>query len=319
MIFASEKGKVYSRRLKKQLLKGTDYWGISRRATNLLPSPQASSDVLLKGASINGYTNLLLSLESSQKSGCLVIQSEKNKSRSGILIFRGRILGCMYGQKNLKNYLFANNAYDQALKDLQSNRKSVDVYGLKDEIVIAAASLFHGPTFEESDMPPTQFFDEVLGQLVESNVPGCIVMTDKKDDANYMVYIFAGQIVGIHYSKKGWQQPDLASVYKYLNKNPHQRIQACILPCQNAAEVNQYSFSLSGLGDRDFSKSSVTSKHDVLNIFYMLRLDRERLAHAKGPADVIHIDKFLPKVTSRHHRFLNRLSFLDMGGFSVRP
>ncbi len=317
MIFTSEKVKIFRRRLKKQLSKSTPYWGISRRATNLLPAPQTTADVLLKGASINGYSNLLLSLEANQKSGCLIIQSDKSKSRSGILIFRGRILGCMYGQKNLKNYLFENQAYERALRDLQGNKKTVDVYGLKDELVIAASSLFHGPTFEEPDMPPTKFFDEVLAQLVESNVPGCIVMTDKKDDSTYMVYIFAGKMVGIHCSVKGWLQPDLATVYKYLNKKPDQRIQACILPCQNVVEVNQYSFSLSGLGDRDFSKSKSTDKYDVLNIFYLLRMDRERISGFTGSANIIQMDKFLPKVTRTHHRFLNRLSVI--GSFAVRP
>src|SRR6202021_2733768 len=190
MIFTSEKVKILRKRLKKQISKGAPYWGISRRATNLLPAPVTTADVLLKGASINGYSNLLLSLEASQKSGCLIIQSERNKSRSGILIFRGRILGCMYGQKNLKNYLFEGHAYEHALRDLQSTRKTVDVYGLKEEIVIAAAALFHGPAFEQPDMAATTFVDAVMAQFTENNVPGCIVMTDKTDSASFMIYVF---------------------------------------------------------------------------------------------------------------------------------
>ncbi len=317
MIFASAKGKIFKRRLKKQLSQGVPYWEISRRATSLLPSPQAATDVLLKGTYITGYSNLLLSLEANQKSGCLIIQSDKTKSRSGTLIFKGRILGCMYGQKNLKNYLFENHAFERALRDLQSSKKTVDVYQLKDEIVIAAAALFHGPTFEEPDMPAIKFFDEVYRQLVESNVPGCVVMRDKNDESTYVVYIFAGQIVGIHYSKKGWMQPDLPSVYKYLNQNPHQRMQACILPCQNEVEVNKYSFSLSGLADRDFSKVIATDKYDCLNIFYMLSMDKERLAHYEEHPDIIHMERFFPNVSQTHYKFLSRLG--NIGNFAVHP
>ena len=317
MIFTSEKAKVFKRRLKKQVLKGAPYWDVSRRATNLLPSPVTTNDVLLKGASINGYSNLLLSLEANQKSGCLIIQSDKNKSRSGILIFRGRILGCMYGQKNMKNYLFDGNAYERALGDLQSIKKTVDVYGLKDEIVIAAASLFHGPAFEEPDMPPAKFFEEVQGQLLESSVPGCIVMTDEADSSTLIIYIFAGQIVGIHSSKKGWVQPDSATVYKYLNKFPKQRVQACVLPCRNIVEVNQYSFSLSGLGDRDFKKLPPSGKYDILNIFYLLRMDRTRLDNT-GTHNVVRLDRFMPRVNTVQHRFMNRLQFMSES-FSVRP
>jgi hypothetical protein len=317
MIFTSEKVKIFRKRLKKQTLKGAPYWGVSRRATNLLPAPVTTSDVLLKGAAINGYSNLLLSLEANQKSGCLIIQSDKNKSRSGILIFRGRILGCMYGQKNLKNYLFEGHAYEKALHDLQGIRKTVDVYGLKDEIVIAASALFHGPAFEEPDMPPAQFFEEVQAQLLESAVPGCIVMTDKTDDATLIVYIFAGQIVGVHSSRKGWLQADKITVQKYLNKYPQQRIQACILPCRNVVEVNQYSFSLSGLGDREFRKMPPSGKYDILNIFYLLRMDKTRLEDTR-PQNVVRIDRFMPRYTSPHHKFMTRLQYMGEA-FSVRP
>ncbi len=317
MIFTSEKVKVFRKRLKKQVSKGAPYGGVSRRATNLLPAPVTTSDVLLKGASINGYSNLLLSLEANQKSGCLIIQSEKNKSRSGILIFRGRILGCMYGQKELKNYLFDAYAYEQALKDLQGLRKTVDVYGLKDEIVVASAALFHGPAFEEPGMSPRSFVEEVMGQLVESNVPGCIVLTDKSDQSTFMVYVFAGQIVGIHSSKKGWLQADLAAVYKYISKFPNQRVQACVLPCRNVVEVNQYSFSLSGLADREFKKAPPSGKYDILNIFYLLRMDRTRLEQTSSH-NLIRLDKFMPRCTSTQQRFLNRLQYMGEA-FSVRP
>jgi hypothetical protein len=317
MIFTSEKAKVFRKRLKKQVLKGAPYWGVSRRATNLLPAPVNTDDVLLKGASINGYSNLLLSLEASQKSGCLIIQSEKSKSRSGLLIFRGRILGCMYGQKHLKNYLFDGNAYDRALQDLQGIKKTVDVYNLKDEIVIATAALFHGPAFEEPDMSPVKFFDDVHAQLIESSVPGCIVMTDKVDHATFIVYIFAGQIVGVHCSKKGWIHPDLASVYKYLDKFPKQRIQACVLPCRNVVDVHQYSFSLSGLADREFKKLPPSGKYDILNIFYLLRMDEPRLKNL-STNNLVRMDKFMPRYTSAQHKFISRLHYLGET-FSVRP
>ena len=142
MIFTSEKVKLLKKHMKNQWHRGTPYTGASRRATSLLPTPMQSSDFVLKGASFSGYSNLLLSLEADQKSGCIIIQSKKNKSRSGILMFRGRILGCMHGQKNMGNYSFGDLAYKQALKDLQNTGKTVDVYSLKEEIIIAASALF---------------------------------------------------------------------------------------------------------------------------------------------------------------------------------
>ncbi len=278
-----------------------------------------TGDILLKGASITGYSSLLLSLEANQQSGCLIVQSEKSKSRSGVLIFRGRILGCMYGQKHLDNYLFGDSAYKRALNDLQNINKTVDVYGLKEEIVIAAAALFHGPILEKPDLPAPQFFEEALAALIESNAPGCIVITDKSNDvASCMVYVFAGRIVGVHCNKKGWLQPDIATVRKHLSRNKHPRIQSCFIPCNNVVEVAQYSFSLSGLADREFTKPQVSGHHYVPNIFYLLRMDEARLK-ALVP-QTVRIDKFVPGVGRYEQGFLNRLSSLALNySFSVRP
>lgn len=319
-MFTSEKAKVFKQRLKSQIQKGAPYWGVCRRATNLLPFPANDNDVLLKDAYISGYTNLLLALEANQTSGCLIIQSEKQKSRSGILIFRGRILGCMYGQKNLKNYLFDEQAYERALQDLQGNVKTVDAYNVKDEIVIASASLFHGPAFEEPQLPAHEFFDTVYSRLVDANMPGCIVISNPTEDASVIVYIFAGAIVGIYSSKKGWVKPELGFVYKELQKSKNLRVRACVMPCRNVGEVNQYTFSLSGLGDREFRRAPQAGKYDILNIFYLLRMDDARIEQTKEHK-VVRFDKFTPAFKTPQERLMSRLSNLSEinEGFAVRP
>lgn len=318
MIFTSEKAKVFRKRLKNHAQKSGPFAGVSRRATCLLPAPITTGDILLKGASISGYSSLLLSLEANQQSGCVIVKSEKSRSRSGILIFRGRILGCMYGQKNLDHYLFGEAAYNRALSDLQNINKTVDVYGLKEEIVIAASALFHGPIRQKPELPASQFFEEALTELSASNTPGCIVITDRNDNATYIVYMFAGRIVGIHCSRKGWLQPDVATVRKHLSRNKNLRIQSCFIPCKNVVEVGQFSFSLSGLADRDFVKPASSGHHYVPNIFYLLRMDEARLRGIASPR--IHIAKFIPNVSRYEQGFINRLSNMAFRySYSVRP
>ncbi len=308
MIFTSDK-KAFRKRLKKHNQKSTIYKGTSRRATNLLPAPMKTDDVLLKGVSVNGYNNLLLSLEANQQSGCLIIQSKKNKSRSGILIFRGRILGCMHGHKNMENYAFGDIAYGRALEDLQNISKTVDVYNVREDIIIAASALFHGSTKEEPDAPAAIFLEDSIVEIMESNMPGCIVLTDKNDTTICLIYIFAGQIAGIHTNKGGWLPPDLSSIEKVMKTMKAPRVQSCFIPCQNVVEVSQYSFSLSGLADRDYSKVIATGSYYVPNIFYLLRLDQARLT-GLAP-DTIKLNKFVPQIGRYQTGFLNRLASIS--------
>jgi hypothetical protein len=259
---------VFRNRVKEQKPKQASYGSVNRRATSHLPPPTKAEDVLLKNASIDSCNSLLLSLEANQQSGCLIIQSEKNKSRSGILIFRGRILGCVYGQKDMHSYSFGNTALRQALKDVQYPNKIVDIYRLDEEIVVAAGALFHGQTTENTEISASQFFSQSLATMVQDNAPGCIVITDKKDGATLMVYLCSKRIVGIHSSKKGWLKADVSKVQHYLNNNKDSRVQSCHIPVQDIDEVAQYSFTLAELTKANAAAISHFYGH---NIFYQLR------------------------------------------------
>jgi hypothetical protein len=316
MIFTSAKAKTFKRHLKKHSQKGISYKGASRRATGLLPTPMTTEDVLLKGVSINGYSNLLLSLEANQQSGCLIIQSKKNKSRSGILIFRGRILGCMHGHKNMDNYTFGKVAYLKALTDLQNVNKIVDVYNVREDIVLAASALFHGPTKEAEDITATKFLEDTLVELMEANVPGCIVITDRSEVTTCVVYMFAGKIAAIRSSKGGWLEPTLENIEKQLKNFKNPRVQSCSMPCNNVVEIGEHSFSLSGLADRDFSSVASLGNYYVPNIFYLLRLDEARV-RGLSP-DTVRLNKFLPQIGRYQLSFLNRLAGMSNAyAFSV--
>lgn len=259
MFFPPSNSKVIKDHLRKYAGRNApSYKGNNRRALSLLPQPMIGSDVLVKGAVINVRSNVLLSLEANQKSGCLIVRSEKNKSRAGILMYRGRILGCMRGKKGTRDYAFGNQAYERTLEDLANTGKT-DIYGLKDEVVAAAGALFHGEMHEHSTKPAKKSFEEEFNNLVKSKLPGCIVITDKPATATCIVYVFSGQIVGIYSRKEGWLKPKIDVVRKFISSCKNPRVQSCSMPSPETDAFKQYSFSLSGLADRDFDRTQQAS------------------------------------------------------------
>src|SRR5262249_8020904 len=156
---------------------------------------------------------LLLSIQKKRQSCCLQIESETNKSRSAILIFRGRILGCIYGKQGLQQHVFNEAAYVLALKDLASADHTITIYSLDEELVIAAAALFHGKIIEISEYANAQhIFDFAHDSLVQFNMPGSISIVGENDLSVCMVYIFGGKIVGVYSDKSGWTEPTYAAV-----------------------------------------------------------------------------------------------------------
>ena len=212
-MFTSQSVKTIRKHLKRHPLSIAKYRGLSRRAISLMPAPQSPGKDVLTFKNESDWSRLSIAIEASQKSGCLLIQSEKSKSRSAMLIFRGRILSCMYRNRNQGCHVFGDFAFESAVKDLKFAGKRVDVYPLHDNLVIAAASLFHGMILPLKTTDSNEAFDAAFNQLVEANLPGCIVITGKKVHTVAIIYIFGGEIIGLHCSKRGWLD---ASEYPWL-------------------------------------------------------------------------------------------------------
>src|SRR5215470_9812622 len=90
------------------------YSGANRRAINLIPLPVISDGHEIAQTQTVRYHHLLISIEGNQRTCCLKIISPRKKSRAAILIFRGRVVGCLYGRKDLGFQVMQQDAQMQA-------------------------------------------------------------------------------------------------------------------------------------------------------------------------------------------------------------
>ena len=83
--------------------------------------------------------------------------SPRKKSRSAILIFRGRVVGCLYGRKDIGFQIMQQDAQMHAMAELATPGNVLDAYQLPEDLVLAAAALFHGQVLEFGQAgPPDQ-------------------------------------------------------------------------------------------------------------------------------------------------------------------
>jgi hypothetical protein len=278
----------------EQQMRPAPYEGSNRRVTALMPSPLQGQLDLSQAYGRSNYQKFFQSLQANQWSCCLQIESTKNKSRSAILVFRGRVLGCIYGRKDLGHHLFNQAAYGPALRDLASEEHSITAYTLNEELAIAAASLFHGKVLKITEaIDPNTIFDFAHDSLVQFNMPGCIVITGASDLSVCLVYIFAGKIVGVFSDQHGWTEPTYAAVKRHLGANPQVMIQASMLPARNMDEVNQLTFSLSGLTSCGVDNGAKSySEQGSPNPAFFQPPEKGRL---QGPERVAQLKELLPQ------------------------
>lgn len=230
----------------------------NRRAIGLVPSPSEEQPRQVQDCRDLKYKQLLLSLEGKQATCCIRVMSPSNKSRAAILLFRGRVLGCLYGSKQLEHQMLGQDALEYTMQDMASPDTLLEVYLLTEEIALATASLFHSrlmPSREGEDAYDT-LLRGVQG-LIATRSPGCVVISNSRCQAVCMIYVCGGQIVGVYSFVAGWLTPDFESAELCLASLPDPIVSASAVTASCIEEILAVTFSLTGLsGEQSQQRSS---------------------------------------------------------------
>lgn len=228
-----------------------------RRSIGLMPDAYEKAMHEIRDTLAIRFHHLLVSLEGSKRTGCLKITSPQRRSRSAILLYRGRVVGCIYGQKGMRGQYLAQDAHKCALADLAAPGNVLDAYELPEEMVLAAASLFYGETLDLGFSQDTgQSFDYAVNSLLRCGLPGCVLINSDSDQTVCIVYIAAGKVVGMYSAHDGWLKATPQEAKRVLASQPC-RVHASILTYKDA---QHFGFSLTGLESRyDFSPTYAAS------------------------------------------------------------
>jgi hypothetical protein len=218
-----------------------------KRAVGLFPETAGRRADEIKDTIALKFHHLLVSLEGAERTGCLKISSRYSKSRSALLLFRGRVVGAVYGCKSMRGQYLHQDAHKCALGDLAVPGNLLDAYELPEDLVLAAASLFYGETLDtNSGQTLESSFDFAVSSLQRSAAPGAVVVNSLKDETLCIVYIAGGRTVGIYSAADGWTNGSADTAKSYL-RSGQCKLHAAILP---SVDFKTIGFSLTGLGDR---------------------------------------------------------------------
>jgi hypothetical protein len=229
----------------------------NRRAIGLLPSPAAQARREVFRCAEIKYHQLLLQVEARQSTCCVRVMCPSGKSRAAILIFRGRVLGCVYGNKRFNHQKFGEEALKYTLSDMIAQDTMVEVYLLTEEIALAAASMFNSKIMSaRANDDPYDLLERGVHGLMRTKSPGCIIINNCEGHAVCMIYLFGGKIVAVYSFIEGWMEPNFESAELCLSSVPEPQVLASALTARSIDEVLAQSFSLTGLNDRRATPST---------------------------------------------------------------
>jgi len=243
---------AFKREINKSFTDKSTFTGANRRAIGLIPVPiDESADKIRLPGSLR-YRELLVSIEGKQNTCCLRIISPRRRSRSAILIFRGRVMCCIYGAKHLGRQLLGQEAHLLAVSDMALPGNTLEAHTLDEGIVLAAASLFHGCVLQPpDDMQPQAIYEWCIKSAIAYNLPACLVVSNAGHVPVCMTYLVDSKIIGVYSFKDGWLSTTYAAGLKYVQEAGGVNVSASILDSCTEDDFDGMTFSLTGLADRD--------------------------------------------------------------------
>jgi hypothetical protein len=217
-----------------------------KRATDLILPP-------MEGTESSNYTMsdydlewLITDLEGGMRTACVKASSEARLSRSAMLLYRGRAVGCIYGRKSMPDSMPTEQSLTYMLQDLGQPDSKVVIYDLPEEVTLAMSALFLGyPVQRSDDLDARSYMDYLCGWFAEKGQTACLAVTLPSSAANCLVFVTRGQYVGAFYVEDQKFNPDRNYVYELLANEQGAGLEASILPPEMTSAAVRFGFSLS--------------------------------------------------------------------------
>ncbi len=217
-----------------------------RRAIDLMMPPlQADSINTFKIADYD-LEWLITDLEGGMRTGCVKASSEQKLSRSAMLLYRGRAVGCIYGCKASPETLPTEQSLPQMLADLEMPDAIVSLYDLPENVTLAMSALFLGyPVQRSDDYDARSYMDYICSWFESKGQTACLAITLPSNKATCLGYVYKGQFAGAFYVEDQKFTTDKNFVYELLRNDPNAGVEASILPPEMTSSTGRFGYSLS--------------------------------------------------------------------------
>jgi hypothetical protein len=217
-----------------------------KRATDLiLPPVDGSAPNTFKMGEYD-LEWLITDLEGGMRTGCVKASSEERKSRSAMLLYRGRVVGCIYGCKTMSDTLPTEQSLAYMIADLELAETAVSIYDLPEEVTLSMSALFLGyPVQRSDDLDARSYMDYLCGWFQDKGQTACLAISLPASAATCLGFVHQGQYVGGFYVEDQQFSRDKNYVYDLIARDSQAGLEASILPPEMTSSAVRFGFSLS--------------------------------------------------------------------------
>jgi len=218
---------------------------VANRATDVFPRPfdKTSEKTLLMGEYDLHW--LITDLETNMFTGVLKTSSSEKKSRSGMLLYKGRSPACVYVSQEIPDTPPTEDALRRAMEDLLLPDTQVTFYDLPPEVVLSLSGLFLGYAVNESKIVNAKAaFQAKCSFYEESDVTACLIIASSSSRFTCLVFFFKGKFMGSFVIETQTFSQDMDFVIDILNQSADAQIESNVLPLEMLPLGAPFGFNL---------------------------------------------------------------------------
>ncbi len=217
-----------------------------RRAIDLVMPPiDIESQTLLNMADYDlGW--LITDLEGGMRTGCMKSTSEQQLSRSAVLLYRGKAVGCIYGSKSAPEQRPTEESLYCMLNDLQAADAMVSIYDLPEAVTGAMSALFLGfPEPREDGLNELDQFNAYMTNFTQNGNTACLAISVPSTSSLCLVFVHKGIFGGAFFVEDQIYTKDPEDIFKLFRGDPDTRVDASKVPQEFVASGSRFGYSLS--------------------------------------------------------------------------
>ncbi len=187
---------------------------------------------------------LITDLEGGMRTGCVKAVCESRLSRSAMLLYKGRAVGCIYGSKSDPTDKPTEVALQAMLADLESPDTVVTIYDLPQDISLSMSSTFLGyPVQPQPNLTPTQYLEFILDWF--SKQGGIATIAAQLTTGLCLGYIYEGKYRGAFYVETQEFNEEIDFLYQLVASDSDPMLAVSILPNEMHSNAVRFGYSLS--------------------------------------------------------------------------
>lgn len=212
----------------------------SRRATDLI-LPPLSEPFETKIEQVEDLLWLITDMEGGMRTGCIKTTCNAKKSRSAVVLYKGRAVGCLYSSETRTDPLSIEHSLQMTLTDCHTPGTKMLRYWLPDELALSIAALFLGEPIQRSDdWNAPDYFNYIFDWFTENKQTACIAIA-----GSIFTFIHMGNFVGAFFVEDQQFVKDINTVRNILQQNLQASVDASVLPPERYAPPVRLGLSLS--------------------------------------------------------------------------